>query len=486
MTDQGSAGKSAEPGPVRGAAVAAVCVVVAGALATASGTWFSPQWKAGWLITGLGLVAVAVAWPRRIREVPADEVKRRATAVLAFVSVLVLCVAAVAFALTVSVWFHGRDLDDTATLRVQALTVECEDSGEHGQKCHYSYVVNGREYLGDGNFGGSLPVTLRVDPAHPGDLGRADQDYRLLWVGIVLSALTAAGAAWGLVDGERDLARLGRDGYAPEPELDTPEARSVAEAEGFGSFVARKKMPGSAVFVGGCMGAVLLIVFGVALVAATGFGSAPSLVGVVLLVAAVAVVVLTVRRDRRDTARAPIVYGYESGMVIASERGCEPHSWQDVVPFEFMQALRSSSGQGSSSRTSYHRCLELRSPAGTKLLGFLGQREVDRFAELLAAYEVPRAQERLERGESVTYGQFTLSAAALTVDGTAHPWRDIHHVTTADHEVGVVLRTGETLSALPGETPHLRALRRLMAHRIRNGGSLTAEAEGEPGGGAHS
>ncbi|WP_404868333.1 hypothetical protein ACI1MP_09490 [Kitasatospora griseola] len=96
MTDQGSTGKSAEPGPVRGAAVAAVCVMVAGALTTASGTWFSPQWKAGWLITGLGLVAVAVAWPRRIREVPAGEVKRRATAVLAFVWVLVLCVAAVA------------------------------------------------------------------------------------------------------------------------------------------------------------------------------------------------------------------------------------------------------------------------------------------------------------------------------------------------------------------------------------------------------
>ncbi|KJS60232.1 hypothetical protein [Streptomyces rubellomurinus] len=206
-----------EPAFVRRAALGATGVVLAGALTTASGAWCSPQWKAGWLITGLGVIAGTAVWRRRVRRVPQTERKLRASTVVAFLMAVLVWVGSALFALCLSAWLHGRDLDDTATLKVPALTAECDSTGDRGQKCFYTYVVNGRTYHGTGEHGGSLPVTLRIDPAHPGDLGRADNTYQLLWIAIVLSALVAGSSAWGLADSERGLTRLRSAGAGGQP-----------------------------------------------------------------------------------------------------------------------------------------------------------------------------------------------------------------------------------------------------------------------------
>ncbi|MGA5822593.1 hypothetical protein ACPC54_32625 [Kitasatospora sp. NPDC094028] len=193
---------------LRRSSLAAVGVVLAGALTTASGPWCSAQWKAGWLITGVGVAAGVALWRRRVRQIPETDRKSRASTDVAHLLAVLLWIGSALFALCLSGWFHGRDLDGTATLKVPALTARCESAGEHGQNCYYSYVVNGREYLSKGQYGGSVPVTLRVDPAHPGDLERTDSAYQFMWVGIAFFALVAGASAWGLAGSERGLARL--------------------------------------------------------------------------------------------------------------------------------------------------------------------------------------------------------------------------------------------------------------------------------------
>ncbi|MGW3269605.1 hypothetical protein [Streptomyces sp. NPDC001056] len=246
----------------------------------------------------------------------------------------------------------------------------------------------------------------------------------------------------------------GRAG-ASELVEELPQARGMAEAEDFGAYVTGHKMPPKkAPWWVGLPLLLVPMVGGFALVLrepAPGSGAGGRVVGAVLLLVAVALgaaLFLQEKRHRRDMANAPTVYGYERGMVIVSTQGCDAHPWHAVLPFEYAMTR----SIGSSGRNVSISLLDLRTLGGEKLLTFNGRGgHIDCLADLIAAYEVPRARARLERGESVTYGSFTLSADSVTVDGRRCSWQDARSMAVAH------------------ETPHLRALHVLIEERVTHG-----------------
>jgi len=190
--------------PVRlgqGVVTAAVFVTLAGLVVTASATWFSEQWVTGWQVAGAGLVVAGAMTVRQVKAVHrAGDLERGSAIQASRTAALFLCVALACFALSLSAWFRGLDLDHSATLSVQATTEHCQweqddDSAyEHEEAdwfCYYRYTVRGRAYVDSGAFGNGPTETLRVDPAHPGSLGGNSTQFQGLFVLNVVTLLIA-------------------------------------------------------------------------------------------------------------------------------------------------------------------------------------------------------------------------------------------------------------------------------------------------------
>ena len=179
--------------------MAAAGVVVAGLAAVLSAAWCGPLWKAGWGVAALGLVLVLLAWGRRLRALPGDTGPARTTVRGGRVFALMFCAAAALLTLSATAWVRGYQLQHSATARVTALVDSCSTPSEGEGSCEYRYTFDGRAYdvtaTGSSEDPSRCPTStevIRMAPAHPGDLGRSDNSYQVLWVGIILCALPEA------------------------------------------------------------------------------------------------------------------------------------------------------------------------------------------------------------------------------------------------------------------------------------------------------
>ncbi|MFJ6216501.1 hypothetical protein ACIQGZ_24705 [Streptomyces sp. NPDC092296] len=239
------------------------------------------------------------------------------------------------------------------------------------------------------------------------------------------------------------------------------EVRDLAARQGLGGFLRTESAPRFPASCGSLLLCVALAGPGIGLLLAG--RAVPRAIGAVLLLAAVALVVLGIRRDGREEPRTARLHCYEQGSILARpEQGLEVHLWQEVLPYEWVET-----GQGSQGGARDHHRLQLRTAAGRELFRF-AEYDVDRVADLVAAVELPRAGERIDRGEAVGYGRFTLTGSALTVDGDSHPWERVHSVEPGRSTVEVFLRGRvRPVVAVPAaETPHLRTLLALVEQQV--------------------
>jgi hypothetical protein len=91
------------------------------------------------------------------------------------------------------------------------------------------------------------------------------------------------------------------------------------------------------------------------------------------------------------------------------------------------------------------------------------------------AGRLPRDRERLDRGETVTFGRFALTSTTLTVDGSTYDWSQVERVHARGRRVVELLVSTAPIpmASVPcEETPHLRLLMALADERIAAHGAV--------------
>jgi hypothetical protein len=198
--DAPSADQSAPPSPAGSVVAARVsqtafALVVAGLITVAATGWWSGPWWIGWAVAGVSAVVMNVASRRRNVAFTGDDAARqRGNAYVAGLLRGTFCVCAVVLALLLSRWARDQSFDQHANLRVTAQKGGCY-AGSVAVGCHYYYTVNGHDYDEVGpDRGGTFDttMTLRIDPAHPDDITRAQDSLYLMWLMMIPPLLLGA------------------------------------------------------------------------------------------------------------------------------------------------------------------------------------------------------------------------------------------------------------------------------------------------------
>lgn len=200
---------------------------------------------------------------------------------------------------------------------------------------------------------------------------------------------------------------------------EVPSARvlRVADDRGFGrpvtTVVVRAfKIPA---VIGGCL-AVLLAFPGLVLSLPLPWPTAAHLVGYGLLSAVPLVVIVTWWRSlRAERPFTPALHCFHEGVILETQDDIEAFAWHEVLVYDW--TTTSSSNQQFTTRH-----LRLTTRAGREVHHLTNPREADLVSRLADTAEAPRAQSQLESTGSVTFGDYVLSAAGLTVSGTLIPW----------------------------------------------------------------
>ncbi|MBY8887085.1 hypothetical protein K7472_19860 [Streptomyces sp. PTM05] len=198
-----------------------------------------------------------------------------------------------------------------------------------------------------------------------------------------------------------------------------PTARvlRLAEDRGFGQPVTTVAVQPFKVpeVVGGCL-TLLLVVPGLVLSLPLPWPATAHLVGYGLLAAVPLVVLVTWWCGRRaERPFAPALHCFHEGLILDTQDDVEVFAWHEVLVYDW--TTTSQSNQPSKTRH-----LKLRTREGREIRDLTYARQAEVISQLADTAEAPRAREQLENSGSVTFGDYVLSTAGLTVDGTFHPW----------------------------------------------------------------
>jgi hypothetical protein len=248
------------------------------------------------------------------------------------------------------------------------------------------------------------------------------------------------------------------DSSPPSGPAPPADVTSAAADAGLNGYVGAEAVPQSG---GPLLALVALAFFGVGVGTAATNRTVVGVsvgVGLVLLAGALGAVTLrTVGRPRR------VAYCYEGGVVLWRMRHpASAYPWSALRVHEWVE-------HGSTQSRAY-RVLRvgLRSDQNVPLIGFGGDPErmperiaqADRIAAMVAARELPRATERLARGDAVVYGRFRLTRDALAVGGVTLPWSRVREIAPFDGHISVHVHGRKAPAARVSRkaTPHLRTL----------------------------
>ncbi|MFB7600786.1 hypothetical protein [Streptomyces sp. NPDC056160] len=154
-------------------------------------------------------MVMAMAPRRRSATFTGDDAKRqRGNALVAGLARGVFCVCLAVLALLLSRWADDYSVNQHAALTVSAQTGSCQTvTGVGATTCTYHSTVNGRTYDVPGpGHGSDGPTAVRVDPAHPDDLYRAQKHLWVMWLMMIPPALLGAFTLRGWWRTERQMA----------------------------------------------------------------------------------------------------------------------------------------------------------------------------------------------------------------------------------------------------------------------------------------
>ncbi|MFJ8439459.1 DUF6585 family protein [Kitasatospora griseola] len=243
--------------------------------------------------------------------------------------------------------------------------------------------------------------------------------------------------------------------------------RELAEREGYGELLAMHRVPLRSVLSPIGLFLLPVAVLATVLACTDRYDVAARSAGACLALGCVALAALAVRRDVRAARRTDVVSWFAEGLVIDRTGGLPTaHGWDVINPYEFTISVSNGRSRGGSSTVRTIRLLELRDPDGVPVLAVTGREQTARFAALLAARQLPAAGARLAAGEAVEFGPFTVSRDGLSLNGEAHPWRQVRALRVTAHRVLLELSSGEVRYVATRDVPHLRTLEALARERV--------------------